>query len=137
MLGLLGPNGAGEATAVRVLTTLLKPEADTVRVAGLDVVRHASQVRGRIGQAGQYAALDANLTALENLVMVGRLCGHGRGEATQRGRLAGNGWRCVCSPRMPRLWLPGTDVLVTTPLQTMVRFPLAYVVTTLPPAPCG
>jgi ABC-2 type transport system ATP-binding protein len=85
VLGLLGPNGAGKTTAVRVLTTLLKPDGGTVRVAGLDVLRNAARVRGRIGLAGQYAAVDANLTGLENLVMVGRLYGQRRREAAQRG----------------------------------------------------
>ena len=85
VLGLLGPNGAGKTTAVRVLTTLLKPDAGTVRVAGLDVVRDAARLRQRIGLAGQYAAVDENLTGLENLTMVGRLYGMRRAEAKQRG----------------------------------------------------
>jgi len=85
VLGLLGPNGAGKTTAVRVLTTLLKPDAGTVRVTGLDVVRDAVQLRSRIGLAGQYAAVDENLTGLENLVMVGRLYGERRATARQRG----------------------------------------------------
>ena len=85
MLGLLGPNGAGKTTAVRVLTTLLQPDAGEVRVAGLDVVRDAARVRERIGLAGQYAAVDENLTGLENLVMVGRLYGMRRAPATARG----------------------------------------------------
>jgi ABC-2 type transport system ATP-binding protein len=86
VLGLLGPNGAGKTTAVRVLTTLLKPDAGTARVVGLDVVRDAAQVRSRIGLAGQYAAVDANLTGLENLVMVGRLYGQPRTAARARGQ---------------------------------------------------
>lgn len=86
VLGLLGPNGAGKTTAVRVLTTLLKPDAGTARVVGLDVVRDAVKVRTRIGLAGQYAAVDANLTGLENLVMVGRLYGERRPVAKLRGR---------------------------------------------------
>jgi ABC-2 type transport system ATP-binding protein len=86
VLGLLGPNGAGKTTAVRVLTTLLKPDAGTVRVTGLDVVRDAVQLRSRIGLAGQYAAVDENLTGLENLVMVGRLYGERRATAKQRGQ---------------------------------------------------
>ena len=85
VLGLLGPNGAGKTTAVRVLTTLLKPDAGTVLVTGLDVVRDAAELRGRIGLAGQYAAVDENLTGLENLVMVGRLYGMRRAEAKRRG----------------------------------------------------
>jgi ABC-2 type transport system ATP-binding protein len=86
VLGLLGPNGAGKTTAVRVLTTLLKPDAGTIRVTGLDVVRDAAKLRERIGLAGQYAAVDENLTGLENLTMVGRLYGAPRAAAKQRGR---------------------------------------------------
>src|SRR5438477_5779855 len=73
VLGLLGPNGAGKTTAVRILTTLLKPDAGRAEVAGLDVVKHADAIRARIGLAGQYAAVDENLTGFENLEMFGRL----------------------------------------------------------------
>jgi ABC-2 type transport system ATP-binding protein len=73
VLGLLGPNGAGKTTVVRVLTTLLLPDAGSARVAGLDVVRDADAVRAAIGLTGQYAAVDEYLTGFENLVMVGRL----------------------------------------------------------------
>jgi ABC-2 type transport system ATP-binding protein len=73
VLGLLGPNGAGKTTAVRILTTLLPPDAGSARVAGLDVVGDASALRSRIGLAGQYAAVDENLSGRENLEMVGRL----------------------------------------------------------------
>ena len=73
VLALLGPNGAGKTTAVRILTTLLKPDAGHAEVAGLDVVKHANELRARIGLAGQYAAVDENLTGYENLVMFGRL----------------------------------------------------------------
>jgi ABC-2 type transport system ATP-binding protein len=86
VLGLLGPNGAGKTTFVRILTTLLKPDAGTARVAGLDVVRDEAKVRERIGLAGQYAAVDENLTGLENLTMVGRLYGASRRAAKARGR---------------------------------------------------
>jgi ABC-2 type transport system ATP-binding protein len=85
VLGLLGPNGAGKTTAVRVLTTLLKPDAGTAEVAGLDVVKDAARLRERIGLAGQYAAVDENLTGLENLTMVGRLYGEPRRQAKKRG----------------------------------------------------
>ena len=85
VLGLLGPNGAGKTTAVRVLATLLRPDAGTVRVVGLDVVADATKLRHSIGLAGQYAAIDENLTGLENLVMVGRLYGMTRKDARTRG----------------------------------------------------
>jgi ABC-2 type transport system ATP-binding protein len=86
VLGLLGPNGAGKTTLVRVLATLLKPDAGTARVLGLDVQRDAARLRERIGLAGQYAAVDENLTGLENLTMVGRLYGESRKQARARGR---------------------------------------------------
>jgi len=84
VLGLLGPNGAGKTTAVRILTTLLEPDAGNVRVAGFDVVRDAAALRAQIGLAGQYAAVDENLTGFENLEMVGRLYHLGRDESRQR-----------------------------------------------------
>ena len=73
VLGLLGPNGAGKTTAVRILTTLLEPDAGRAEVAGLDLVRQAAELRSRIGLTGQYAAVDEYLTSRENLEMVGRL----------------------------------------------------------------
>jgi ABC-2 type transport system ATP-binding protein len=84
VLGLLGPNGAGKTTMVRILATLLKPDAGTARVAGLDAVREAPALRARIGLAGQYAAVDENLTGFENLEMVGRLYHLGRAVARER-----------------------------------------------------
>jgi ABC-2 type transport system ATP-binding protein len=73
ILGMLGPNGAGKTTTVRVLTTLLRPDRGTARVAGYDAVTEAAQVRRHIGLTGQYAALDECLTGRANLVMVGQL----------------------------------------------------------------
>jgi ABC-2 type transport system ATP-binding protein len=73
VFGLLGPNGAGKTTAVRVLTTILRPDGGRAEILGLDVVREASAVRYRIGLAGQYAAIDPNLTGRENLRLIGRL----------------------------------------------------------------
>ena len=73
VFGLLGPNGAGKTTAVRILTTIISPDAGRARVLGYDVVTQAPAVRSVIGLAGQYAAVDENLTGRENLVMVGRL----------------------------------------------------------------
>ncbi len=73
IFGLLGPNGAGKTTAVRILTTILAPDSGTGLVLGYDVVAQADRVRTLIGLAGQYAAVDENLTGRENLTMVGRL----------------------------------------------------------------
>ena len=73
VLGLLGPNGAGKTTAVRILTTLLRADGGEARVLGIDVAAEPARVRAIIGLAGQYAAVDENLTARENLRLVGRL----------------------------------------------------------------
>jgi ABC-2 type transport system ATP-binding protein len=73
VLGLLGPNGAGKTTTVDVLTTLLIPDSGRAQVAGIDVLRDPESVRRSIGLAGQYAAVDENLTGAENLTLVGRL----------------------------------------------------------------
>ncbi len=86
VLGLLGPNGAGKTTAVRILATLLKPDRGSARIAGFDVVKQAPQLRAHIGLAGQNAAVDENLTGLENLEMVGRLYHLGKGPAQTRAR---------------------------------------------------
>jgi ABC-2 type transport system ATP-binding protein len=84
VFGLLGPNGAGKTTAVRILTTLLAPDEGSAQVAGFDVVRDPAKVREHIGLAGQYAAVDENLTGFENLEMVGRLYHLGGRTARQR-----------------------------------------------------
>ena len=84
ILGMLGPNGAGKTTTVRVLSTLLRPDQGTARVAGHDVVTGAAQVRRHIGLTGQYAALDESLTGRANLVMIGQLCRLTRREARRR-----------------------------------------------------
>lgn len=81
---ILGPNGAGKTTVVRILTTLVKPTAGKAWVAGYDVVTQAAQLRGVIGLAGQYAAVDEILTGMENLEMVGRLYGLRAGLARRR-----------------------------------------------------
>jgi ABC-2 type transport system ATP-binding protein len=73
VLGLLGPNGAGKTTAVRALTTIIRPDAGRAEVLGFDVVREPDAVRAHIGLAGQYAAVDENLTGRENLQLIGRL----------------------------------------------------------------
>ena len=84
ILGMLGPNGAGKTTTVRVLTTLLRPDLGTARVAGFDVRTEAAQVRREIGLTGQYAALDESLTGRANLIMVGQLCRMSKRQAKQR-----------------------------------------------------
>jgi ABC-2 type transport system ATP-binding protein len=84
VLGLLGPNGAGKTTAVRILATLLEADGGTARVAGLDVKRDAAALRAKIGLAGQYAAVDENLTGFENLEMVGQLYHMPRADARTR-----------------------------------------------------
>jgi len=73
VFGLLGPNGAGKTTAIRVLSTILPPDGGRAEVLGYDVVKQPDAVRRRIGLAGQYAAVDPNLTGRENLRMVGIL----------------------------------------------------------------
>ena len=84
ILGLLGPNGAGKTTAVRILATLLRPDAGHATVAGHDIERDPDAVRAAIGLTGQYAAVDENLTGRENLEMVGRLLHLGRPAARAR-----------------------------------------------------
>ena len=96
VFGLLGPNGAGKTTAIRILTTILPPDGGHAEVLGHDVVRDPDGVRYRIGLAGQYAAVDPNLTGRENLRLTGRLAqlsgreaGDRAGELLQRFQLTG------------------------------------------------
>ena len=84
VLGLLGPNGSGKTTAVSILATALRPDAGRASVGGLDVVSQAARVRRLIGLAGQFAAVDANLTGRENLRLIGRLSRMSRGQARVR-----------------------------------------------------
>ncbi|WP_406298967.1 ATP-binding cassette domain-containing protein [Embleya sp. NBC_00888] len=86
VLGLLGPNGAGKTTMVRVLATLIKPDAGIARVGGFDTVRQAHDVRGLIGLTGQYASVDEEMTGFENLLLLGRLLDMPRNEAKARAR---------------------------------------------------
>src|SRR5680860_486129 len=86
VLGLLGPNGAGKTTVVRILTTLLQPDAGSAFVGGVDVRSNPEGVRKRIGLSGQYAAVDEYLTGYENLDMVGRLYRMGRRASRSRAR---------------------------------------------------
>ncbi|HKC28707.1 MAG TPA: ATP-binding cassette domain-containing protein [Jatrophihabitans sp.] len=81
---LLGPNGAGKTTTLRILATLLRPDAGTARVLGHDVVRDADAVRAKIGFIGQLASVEDDLTGFENLVLLGRLLGYSRSAAKRR-----------------------------------------------------
>ena len=82
--GVLGPNGAGKTTTIRILATLLRPDAGTARVLGHDVVREAAAVRSRVSLTAQFASVDEDLTSFENLVLLGRLLGHSRRQAKER-----------------------------------------------------
>ncbi|MEU4768732.1 ATP-binding cassette domain-containing protein [Actinosynnema sp. NPDC023794] len=84
VFALLGPNGAGKTTTIRILSTLSRPDGGRLRVAGFDVVREPAEVRGVISLTGQYAAVDAEQTGRENLVLVGRLMHLGRRAAKAR-----------------------------------------------------
>ena len=84
--GLLGPNGAGKTTIIRILATLLRPDGGTACVLGHDVVREAQAVRSKVSLTSQFASVDEDLTAHENLVMLGRLLGHSWRGARARGR---------------------------------------------------
>jgi oleandomycin transport system ATP-binding protein len=84
VLGVLGPNGAGKTTAVRILGTLLRPDAGRATVGGYDVVRDPARVRELIGLTGQYASVDEDLSGRRNLVMLGRLLGMPRAAARER-----------------------------------------------------
>ncbi|MGI6874079.1 ATP-binding cassette domain-containing protein [Amycolatopsis sp. 3B14] len=84
VVGVLGPNGAGKTTTVRILATLLRPDAGHATVGGYDVVRDAVRVRGLIGLTGQYASVDEDLSGTENLVLLGRLLGLSRADARAR-----------------------------------------------------
>src|SRR6202008_3182630 len=85
VFGLLGPNGAGKTTLVRILATLLAPDAGRAEVLGREVVRDAAGVRELLGLTGQFAAVDEMLTGRENLQMFGRLFALSRDEARRRG----------------------------------------------------
>jgi ABC-2 type transport system ATP-binding protein len=88
--GVLGPNGAGKTTTIRMLATLLRPDAGSARVLGSDIVIEADAVRSKVSLTGQLASVDEELTGKENLVMLGRLLGFSRADAKRRaGELLG------------------------------------------------
>jgi ABC-2 type transport system ATP-binding protein len=82
--GVLGPNGAGKTTTIRMLATLLRPDAGSARVLGHDIVTEADAVRGLVSLTGQLASVDEDLTGRENLVLIGRLLGLKRADAKAR-----------------------------------------------------
>jgi ABC-2 type transport system ATP-binding protein len=82
--GVLGPNGAGKTTTIRMLATLLRPDAGSARIFGHDVVKESQIIRQLIGVTGQYASVDESLSATENLIIFSRLLGLGRAEARQK-----------------------------------------------------
>jgi ABC-2 type transport system ATP-binding protein len=82
--GFLGPNGAGKTTTIRMLATLLRPDAGEGRVLGHDIVREADEVRGRVSLTGQFASVDDELSGRENLVLLARLWGYPRAHAKAR-----------------------------------------------------
>ncbi|MPZ71693.1 MAG: ATP-binding cassette domain-containing protein [Nitriliruptorales bacterium] len=82
--GFLGPNGAGKTTTMRMLATLLKPDAGTARVLGHDVATHGAEVRRRVSLTGQFASVDEDLTGAENLILLARLLGRTRPESKRR-----------------------------------------------------
>jgi ABC-2 type transport system ATP-binding protein len=84
VFGILGPNGAGKTTLIRMLATLLRPDSGVARIFGYDVVREASTVRSLISLTGQFAAVDEDFSAVENLVLLGRLLGFSRHAARTR-----------------------------------------------------
>ena len=82
--GVLGPNGAGKTTTIRMLATLLRPDAGEAQVLGYDVVRDARAVRSRVGLTGQFASVDEDLTGVENLLLLARLLGYSRRRGRER-----------------------------------------------------
>ncbi len=82
--GVLGPNGAGKTTTIRMLATLLRPDAGSARVLGHDIVRDAEAVRAAVSLTGQLASVDEELTGRENLILLARLLGLGRAGARTR-----------------------------------------------------
>src|SRR6201746_2652331 len=82
--GVLGPNGAGKTTTIRMLATLVRPDAGSARVLGHDIVADADAVRGLVSLTGQLASVDEDLTGRENLILLGRLLGYSRARSQER-----------------------------------------------------
>ena len=108
VLGLLGPNGSGKTTTVSILSTALRPDAGRAVIGGLDVVADAARVRRVIGFAGQFAAVDPNLTGRENLTLIARLSRLGRAQARVRaGELLGSFGLTAAADRLVRTYSGG------------------------------
>jgi ABC-type multidrug transport system ATPase subunit len=108
VLGLLGPNGSGKTTTVSILSTAVRPDAGRAIIGGLDVVADAARVRRVIGFAGQFAAVDPNLTGRENLTLIGRLSRLGRAQARVRaGELLGSFGLTAAADRLVRTYSGG------------------------------
>ena len=108
VLGLLGPNGSGKTTTVSILSTALRPDTGRATIGGLDVVADAARVRRVIGFAGQFAAVDPNLTGRENLTLIGRLSRLGRAQARARaGELLGSFGLTAAADRLVRTYSGG------------------------------
>jgi daunorubicin/doxorubicin transport system ATP-binding protein len=105
--GLLGPNGAGKTTMIRILATLLRPDAGVARVFGRDAVHDAPAVRRRVSLTGQFGSADQDLTALENLVLLGRLWGHSWRRARARAQELLETFDMADSARTPVMLLSG------------------------------
>jgi oleandomycin transport system ATP-binding protein len=101
VLGLLGPNGAGKTTAVRILATLIRPDAGTAEIYGHDLLRAPDRVRARIALTGQYAAVDEALTGAENLRVIARLLAGVSAVRVARGRGAVDDVRLTRHRRRP------------------------------------
>ena len=86
VLGVLGPNGAGKTTAVRILATLMKPDAGSARIGGFDIATQSQKVRQTIGLTGQYASVDEDLTGTQNLVLIGTLLNLSAADARSRAK---------------------------------------------------
>jgi ABC-2 type transport system ATP-binding protein len=105
--GVLGPNGAGKTTTIRILATLVRPDAGTARVLGHDVVREAALVRRRVSLTGQFASVDEDLTSIENLTLLGMLLGHSRRQARRRATELLEAFELTAAARRPVAQLSG------------------------------
>jgi ABC-2 type transport system ATP-binding protein len=127
VLGVLGPNGAGKTTAVRILTTLARPDEGSARVAGLDVVTDAALVKRNIGVTAQDATVDEVLTGRQNLVMIGRLSGlRGREARARAGELLERFDLLDAAERMARTYSGGMRRRLDLAASLVMRPPVLF-----------